>query len=235
MGIYHLPDYLKFIKNERKTLRFLADNPFINKEFNTLAKSANVCFYKMAYSDRLIRNNNFVFGCNFDIVIEHDIRKIVIEAKVCPGFSIATYVLSICEKNEAPYCLIRKFHFDYAKPNTQTDPKPVYHIQYGGEQSPELKELEINVEILQPWLSTPRIVSAPINLALLLDRIFFEFRTEETIRLVGRKEWREFIKGNEDEILKPFYESITRFFNSDHKYSFLFRDFNYGIEKNEER
>lgn len=232
MNIYHYPDYIRFIKNERKTLRFLADNPFINKAFGILSKSADTCYYKVPNDVKFLKRNEFIFGCNFDILIEKEIRRIIIEVKILPNFSLATYILSICRNSTAPLCLIRKFHFDYAIPNDKEDPKPVYHLQFGGDLSPELDNLEISVADLHPWLSTPRIRFYPINLALLLDMVFFEFRTEDTVRLVGRREWRDFIKSNEDEILKPYYERINNFLNGDHSNEFLLRDYYYGKGKN---
>jgi hypothetical protein len=231
MSIYLYPDYLKFVKNERKTLRFLADQPIINKMFSTLARSASDHYYMVGNNDKILRSTQFEFGCHFDLQIERDSRRIAIEAKVSPQFNLVTYALSVCRENTSPFNLIRKFHFDYALPNPNEDSKPVYHLQYGGEQSPMLKELDVDVEDLQPWLSTPRIYFYPINLALLLDMIFYEFKTEDTWHLVNRPEWRQFIKENENEILKPFFEHIMSFINSGHTGEFLLRDFYYGKQK----
>jgi len=228
MSIYHYPNYLTFIKNERKTLRFLAEQPFINKAFGSLSRSAETCFYKVTNDEKVLKKSEFIFGCNFDILIEKEIRRIIIEVKILPNFEFATYILSICRNNSAPFFLIRKFHFDYAIPKIKESPKPVYHLQYGGELSPGLDELKIDVNDLHPWLSLPRIGFYPINLALLLDMIFIEFKTEETIRIVGRQEWRDFVKNNEDEILKPYYERISSFLNGEHSHNFLLRDYYYG-------
>ena len=157
-------------------------------------------------------------------------RRIVIEAQIKHNFSLVSYVLSICENNEPPFHLIRKFHFDYAIPNPKEDPKPVYHIQYGGELSPQLETLEIDVAEMQPWLSTPRIRFYPFNLALLLDMVFNEFRSDETVSIVERSEWRDFIKTNEEIVLKPFYEGVANFLNGSHSSNYLLRDFYYGKE-----
>jgi hypothetical protein len=230
MSIYQYPNYLDFIKNERKTLNFLANSTFIKKSFSELSDSAELSFYDLKIKDQILRKHEFSFGCNFDIKIESNIRRIALEALILPNFSLVSYVLSICENNEAPLRVIRKFHFDYAIPNIHEEPKPVYHIQYGGETSPQILALNIDIAELQPWLSTPRIRFYPINLALLLDMVFNEFRSDETVGIVERSEWRDFIKSNEEIILKPFYAGVARFLNGDHKSKYLLRDFYYGRE-----
>ena len=73
---------------------------------------------------------------------------------------------------------MRKFHFDFAPVVDKNDRKPVYHLQYGGKPTPRMKELNVDDEHILPWLSSPRINSTPINLALLLDMIFRPFRCD---------------------------------------------------------
>jgi hypothetical protein len=229
--IYHYPDYLDFVKNERKTLQFLASNAFISKTFNALASSANLCVYNLPAQDRNLKKSEFVFGCNFNILIEKDVRRIAIEAHIEPNFGKVSYVLSICQNNATPLDpLLRKFHFDYAIPIKSQVPKPVYHLQFGGEETPQLKELSVDVKILNPWLSSPRICFYPINLALLLDMVFNEFKSNDTVGIVGRSEWRDLIKNNEERILKPFYLGLSSFLNGKHKSNFLLRDFYYGSQ-----
>lgn len=226
MNIYQYPNYLDFIKNEKSTLAFLMRAPFLQNSFNEIAHCAEISFYNLPQKN--LKESDFSFGCNFNIEIENSIRKIAIEAIVRPNFSLVSYVLSICENNETPFRLIRKFHFDYALPNKNESRKPIYHIQYGGELTPELRLLNTEIKDLQPWLSSPRIRYYPINLALLLDMVFNEFRSDETNGIINRPEWRNFIKNNEDTILKPFYNRIVNFLNSDHKSNNLLRDFYYG-------
>jgi hypothetical protein len=82
---------------------------------------------------------------------------------------------------------------------------------------------------IQPWLSIPRMNFSPINLALLLDLIFVEFKSPITNNIVERREWRELIKANEDLMLKSYYNSINNFFTrGSHSTDNLFRDFSYG-------
>jgi len=227
MSIYLQPNYLLFLKNEKKTLNFLMNSPIINKLYNEIAVSASTSFYNLPTKDTVLTTVNFIFGCHFDLQVEGLVRRMVIEAKVEKKFISSSYVLSMCENNESPFSLIRKFHFDYALPDT-TAPKPVYHLQYGGKSTPILTNLEIDTKGLQPWLSDPRICLYPINLALLLDSIFSGFRSNETNQITNSSEWRGLIKENEDFLLKPFYNKFYQFINNGHKSDYLIRDYYNG-------
>jgi hypothetical protein len=224
------PKYLDFLKNERKTLEFIGKNNYISSNFRELSSSAmqHLSRYKNL-KDQNFAKSSFSFNCNFDIEIENDIRKIIIESILTENFSLVSYCLSICHYRVQPYTLVRKFHFDYAVPiKNDQDPKPVYHMQYGGKQSPELTSLDIDVSHLQPWLSSPRLFFTPINLALLLDMVFCEFRSEVTNGVVERPEWRDFIKNNETFLLKPYIGNLNQFINTNHKSDYLLRDYYYG-------
>jgi len=223
------PEYIEFLTNELKTLKILMDNSYIKSNLSSLQNSASQTYYKYkAIKSQTLKNQIFDFHCVLDLYIERKLKKVVVEAKIIPDFSFATYVLAIC-KLESSYCsLIRKFHFDYAPPITGQNKKPVYHLQYGGKLSPKLKEMVISVDQLNPWLSAPRINSTPINLALLLDMVFSEFVSEITHCIKERSEWRELIKNDEDFILKPFYKGVDHFLNSEHSSNYLLKDFYYG-------
>ncbi len=227
MSMYLFPNYLSFIKNEKKTLNFLMNSPIIRKLYGEIALSASHSYHNLPNKDKLLSTSNFIFGCHFDLEVEGLIRKIIIEAKVEKKFTSSSYVLSLCENQASPFNLIRKFHFDYAIPDN-SPPKPVYHFQYGGKSTPILTDLSIDIKNLQPWLSDPRISIYPINLALLLDSIFCGFRSNETNQITNSSEWRSLIKENEDIILKPFYLNIHQFINNKHKSDFLIRDYNNG-------
>jgi len=220
--------YLEFMKNERKTLGFLRNNSFISNNFPVISANANIALYEYE-NDRRLPVLTFKFHADFDLIIEKQQRRIVIEALARPNFAEVSYVLSICENCTSPYALIRKFHFDYAIPiENDPVPKPVYHLQYGGTITPRLSAMEIDVCGIKEWLSSPRIFNIPMNLALFLDLVFCEFRSEITTGISERTEWRNFIKENEEIILKPYFENIRSFINNHHHSNFLFRDFNYG-------
>lgn len=229
MSIYH-PTYLEFIKNEKKTLKHLMDSPSIRKEFPQIAAEAEKSYYNLPPQDKELAKANFNFKCRFNLLIERENKEVMalLEAQVGRDFSLSNYVLSLCENTSAPYKLIRKFHFDYINVKNNNDPKPVYHFQYGGQATPLLNKMKIDVNILRPWLSNPRFSFNPINLALLIDSIFSEFISEKTIKIINTSEWRDFVKENEDAILRPYYSSMNHFMNGNHSANFLIRDCLYG-------
>lgn len=225
---YH-PKFIAFIKNERKTLNWLAGNTYVNSNLRELASSASQSLLSFPKKDDRLSQFNFSFHCKIDLWIENDWRTTIIESQVSNNFSLVVYSLSICEGTVSPFNLIRKFHFDYAKPiDNDPDPKPVYHLQYGGQESPGLQTLAIGADHLQPWLSSPRLHYIPTNLALFLDMIFYEFRGQATTGLVERDEWRELVKGNEETLLKPYITNLGRFIQSNHNSTYLLRDYYYG-------
>ena len=219
--------YKDFIENEIKTLGFLQGYSRVGNSFSDLSQKAQEYFYQYKGKKKSIAKTNFVFSCDLDLVIEKKERRIILEAMVTPGFSLATYVMSICEGDENS-SVIRKFHFDYDPKKNQNDKKPIYHLQYGGKQTKRLNHLDLTVDHLQSWLSVPRINSLPINLALLLDMVFSEFPSEQTKQIIEPKEWRDLIKQNEDLMLKEYYYGLNRFLSSNHRYDFLLREYYYG-------
>lgn len=221
------PTYPDFLKNELKTLEFLS-SPFIASSIYELSTSAQVISAKyLNINKRHLNNSKFEFHTNFDLVIEGKLRRIVIEATANPSYNFVTYYMAICGTPNQPYSLLRKIHFDYALPDSSS-PKPVYHIQYGGEASPYLKNLEIDVKVLNPWLSSPRINFTPINLALFLDIVFYEFQSVETIKIINQQPWKNLIMENEITMLKPYYLNVSDFLKKHHKSSFLLREYYYG-------
>ena len=225
------PTYIEFLKNERDTLSFLSKNTTVNKLFPQLAYDAELAYYNyVGVKPADLGRKGFDFHSSFNISIEKAERRIILESKVDPNFAgIVSYVLSICELSQNPYNLLRKFHFDFALP-VQNDPwpKPVYHLQYGGDQSPGLTNLNLEAKVLHSWLSSPRLNYVPMNLALLLDTVFIEFRSIDTNTLIESDAWRQLVKKNEDKLLKPFYENMKEFLNTGYKTETLIRDYCYG-------
>lgn len=225
------PTYLEFIKNEIKSLDFLKDQPYIDSNFYQLANKANILSsgFKRFRKPSQLNNVTFEFECELELMVEKKARRVFIGTIATPKFSLVSYMIAICESERDSNNLIRKFHFDYAIPNKNQEDKPIYHLQYGGEESPILRENSISAAHLFPKISVPRIFSTPVNLALILDMIFCEFVSEETSKIVARDEWRNFIKGNESFLLEPYYLRMKDFFiHKEHSSSRLLRDFQYG-------
>lgn len=228
----HLP-YVDFVKNEIHTLEVLQALSYLPGRFDQLYSQAYEVYnrYLGVMKNNRLEATSFEFKCHFDLSIEKGMRKFFVECIVAPGFEEVSYMLAICQDDSDNPQIIRKFHFDYALPQKNQDPKPVYHFQYGGDGRPTYNENELDIEHMQPWLSNPRINYTPMSLAILLDSIFYElkYQNESTYGLVERQEWCDLIKHNEDVILKPYFQRINTFFNStDHRFDFLLRDFYYG-------
>lgn len=223
----HIP-FRDFITNEVQTLNRLRGY----SAFRNLGSDMNdVC--EKVYNQHITFHNKkmfpeFSFGCKFILTVEKTERLVLLEAHIKPEFEIASYCLSICKNNSDPYELIRKFHFDYAPGILNQSPKPIYHLQYGGKPTPKIKEMKLENDEIQPWLSSPRINSTPINLALVIDFLLCEFSSLETKKITEVTEWRNMIKSNEDQLLKNYYLNISEFFRRNHKSNNLFREFYYG-------
>ncbi len=226
--------YSEFVKNEIYTLNVLSGFTFLAQNFGELYTEVyehHSTYYTLAKKN-LIEDRPFKFGTHFDLKIDKTIHRFTIECQILPNFSIATYVLGIFNDNreENPQ-VIRKFHFDYAVPQEGQEPKPVYHLQYGGEPTPKIQYGDKENETLNPWLSNPRISYMPMSLALLLDYVFFELKeqNESANGIIERNEWRKLIKHNEERILKPYFSKVNEFlYGNKHRPEFLLRDFYYG-------
>lgn len=231
---YH-PNYEEFIKNEAKTLSVLSGFTQIQSLSADLFSeiSSRNAFYRTKISSNQIKNTSFSIGSSFNIEIENDIYLVIIEGLVEPGFTQSTYAFSICKiNNDVSKELIRKYHFDYAPTNEGMDRKSLYHLQYGGESTPVLRDLKISVDSLHPYLSPPRLEMVPMNLAILLDNVFCECYSYETISLIEKSEWRDLIKNNECFLYEHYFKNINNFFSQQyHKSSFLYRDLRHGKTK----
>ena len=231
------PPSVKLKQNELKTLRFLYTQPFVTKLFPELAGAAQTYYFNINTPKKL-RSSSFNFEAELNILIERKLRRVIIGANVIDiektrnqyEYNLVSYSLSICARSKSPLRLLRKFHFDYTIPDQKTNqPVPIFHLQYGGKLSNYLLTLGLSDKRIHPWLSIPRLNHHPITLALLLDIVFCEFRSEQTHRLVERDEWRKLIKENEELIVKPYYEKLNRFVQSnDYNQNCLIRDYCYG-------
>jgi hypothetical protein len=221
------PTSLAFKKNEVNTLELIVTRKLL-KEFTDLDEKVKYAYYN--YKDRTtLAAKDFVLHADFEMPIETKRHKVIIGANVIGDFTIASYFLAVCGKNKS-LKLIRKFHFDYAHPRIATkQPVPVFHLQYGGKMTDEMGALGITDKKIDPWLSVPRLNYQPINLALLLDMIFCEFRTVQTKKITEDPDWKSMIKKNEELMICPYHNAISDFSKSA-KYGTgeLIRDYCYG-------
>ena len=82
---------------------------------------------------------------------------------------------------------------------------------------------------LDTWLSLPRLNFAPVNLAILLDIAFCEFKSDETNNIVEDSNWRALILKNEKLLTFNYFTSIkTHIDSANYNKDKLIRDFCYG-------
>lgn len=221
------PTSLAFKKNEVDTLEVIYTRKLL-KNFTDLETKIHYTYFNFKDKSRL-NTIDFAFHADFDMTVERKVHKIIIGAVISGDYNIASYFLAICGKDKS-LNLIRKFHFDYAHPRISTkQPVPIFHMQYGGKLSSEMAKLGISDKKIDPWLSLPRLNYPPINLALLLDVTFCEFRTKETEDVIENPDWKNLIKKNEELLVRPYHSSINDFASSgNYNSTHLIRDFCYG-------
>lgn len=222
------PSSTAFKQNELKTLQYLIARRRLLKDYSVLAEAINTAYYVCLSK----KNEDFDldFHVEFDMEVQDAFHKVVIGAYLTGDFEMCTYFLAVLGKDDESEEVIRKYHFDYAKPSIPTkQPVPTYHLQYGGELS---KHFENRKDThLSNWLSVPRLTYSPINLALLLDLMFCEFNTPETRRVVQDTEWRTLILHNEEFLTHQYYSSIYQHFTSgNYSKTSLIRDYCYNGE-----
>lgn len=133
------------------------------------------------------------------------------------NISQLTYSVIICEHASPELKVARKFHFDFepAFARNHNESKPTYHLQLCGKLSPHHKEIgytDDHINHLLPAWSQPRVPVQPTSLILVLNWLFMEFGSEQSVIDV-RKEprWRKLVRDAEREILTPYYESCAEF------------------------
>lgn len=223
------PTFQDFWKNEFKTLEYLRSRTLL-KDYSDLADSINTTYLEYFSKNKKNEVDDFKFHCAFTMEIENHFHEVIIGANVLVDYMECSYFLAIVGKDDDKDKLIRKFHFDYAIPQNETRQNvPVFHLQYGGQLSPKTGEEGFTGDKLDTWLSLPRLNFFPVNLAILMDTMFCEFRTVETNKIVQDNDWRSLIYNNELLLTRNYFNNIYNHLNSqDHKKGNLLRDFCYG-------
>jgi hypothetical protein len=223
------PKFNSFTSNELQTLQYIKTRGLLSKYLD-LNNTIELAFYDLQAQLKKNPNSNFTFHCDFEMTVETHNHRVIIGANVINDYSLCSYFLAIVGKDDDNKKLIRKFHFDFALPSIATKQRvPVFHLQYGGTLSPEIIDAGLSGEKLDEWLSVPRLSYSPVNLALLLDILFCEFKTEETNHLIQGDLWRKLIFDNEIFLTKNYFNNISEHINSaSYKKENLLRDFCYG-------
>lgn len=224
------PTITDFKKNEVRTLEYINARSTILKEFPDLITKIERSYY----DNKLLLTKptgDFIFHADFDMDVEGSQHKIIIGANVTGNYAMCSYFLAIVGKDNFSNEIIRKFHFDYAIPpkSPVKQPSPVYHLQYGGKPSPEMAILGVSDTYMEHWLSLPRLHFAPMNIALLLDTLFCEFRTNQTKKVIEDDDWRALVYANEKFLSNHYFENINNHIISrNYKKDSLVRDYCYN-------
>ena len=212
------------IDSELKILGYLRNDPFIKARHSHFSRDASM-YYRRYSEDR----SGFEFFSYIDI--SHAAKRAKRETasnrrRAKPNFRLmlaadivlksgaysnVTYCLSVCRSKSLT--ILRKFHFDVTinddeKPS-RLQQHPQCHLQYCGKMLPHMAKMgcrESQLNGMNPWLSEPRIFFWPMSLALLIDMALHEFPDEDSKKFRDRPEWRGLVRGQEDLILRPFYE-----------------------------
>ncbi|MCF8371626.1 MAG: hypothetical protein K9H64_08380 [Bacteroidales bacterium] len=218
-----------FKKNEIKSLATICSRALFDSNFPELATAISTT-YDRYRGETWKRKNDFEFAADFEVEIENKNHRVVLHGIVKGDYENTTYSIGICSL-EKPSELIRRFHFDYDHDNERLKQKaPVSHFQYGGKSGNGFNGKEFHTNLIEDGLSVPRFNFPPINLTLLLDIVFCEFRNELTAKVVEDPNWRSLVKNNEDFLWKHYYQVLASHLQSTrHKKENLLRDICYGI------
>lgn len=207
-------DPASFKDIEIKTLEFLRDKK-IPDSFDQLLRDISTQYSGNRYSKGYL---GFNFESYVDLTIDQVKRRVyfgglmtVTGSMQKQAYENISYYFAICESNQSPCKLLRKFHFDCAlSSNSREKPHPFFHLQYAGKLSNYLKTagfLDKHIDHMEPGFSEPRIINFPITLALLLNIILIEAEDAEVKSFLNTPEWRKLTRDNEVLLLKKYYKT----------------------------
>jgi hypothetical protein len=148
----------------------------------------------------------------------------------------SSYSVVLFRRDNVHSPVIRKLHFDFEALSTRNngEAKPSSHIQMCGKASPHLLNQGFNTQRLSahyPSFEQPRIPAMPTSLALLIDWLFTEFKTDRNaLAIHNNKQWKNQVISAEKIVLQPYFKAAADHLNSaGHANSPLVRKFMYGI------
>src|ERR1017187_341103 len=131
------PSANQFIKNERKTLEFLINDPLVNTNFPDLCVEAKRALYDGP-------PEVLAFESHVDLDVERHTRRVHFGAHIVANktkYEKVSYYIAFCKGARSCGGFLRKFHFDYVPTQERGKHfslKPVFHLQYCGTLSPRL-------------------------------------------------------------------------------------------------
>ena len=206
------PDIL--FKTELETLEYFKNQPIIRNLFPQLYSDSYNIYYYLKNQRRI-----FNFESYIDLHIENIDRRIyvgvIVSIKNNNEYENICHSITICENTKDKSNILRKFHFDRDCIINNSNDKPIFHLQFCGELTPLLQSAgyeDKDIDHLYPKLTNPRIPDTPMSLALLLNFLFIEFKSEKTHRIIEDSYWRQLVVKNEELLLKPYYENCYEYF-----------------------
>lgn len=217
------------------TIGYLRDCKALQEDegFGIFYSKADIAYGAFSAPARL-RKSPIDFQSYFDLIIAKKHWRFHVGCIIQNDYSHLSYYLAICDYNATKNtCEIRrKFHFDYDNgTGYHRQPHPRYHVQYAGNKPSGMGDHgdALYERVLYPPLSEPRFHYTPISLALLLNCVFIEFKTEITNKISEDSKWRDLVKTNETKLLRPYYGNCWNLFNGSHSSKRLFTtDYCYG-------
>ncbi len=133
----------------------------------------------------------------------------------------ASYGLLVCSGvDPRTNPVVRKIHFDYepfARRNA-VEPKPSVHMQVCGKLSPHHHKAGYPVtclDALYPHWEKPRIPLPPTCLAILLNWLMLEFRSDTTaLSILKDPTWSSLVTRAERTVLLPYFAAASEFLGS---------------------
>lgn len=206
-----LPSYSDYIALERKTLVLVRNSLCLRRTLSHTAEDAQKCLGSK-------NGGIFAFCTHWDVeYMSKDCRvflgALVIRQSKKDKILRMSYYVCLVKGREPPQQILRKFHFDYVtEAEKRKRPHPRFHLQYGGELPPGMRArgvVDDHVKPLLPKVEQPRIFFTPVTVALLMNMLFYEFRTDDTDEIKRTGEWRNLVRESERVILKPFYNKCA--------------------------
>lgn len=233
------PTPVDLISNEVETVRFLSENTHVG-EYPDFINAA-----RRSYAQFIDGSKRFEFASSLEVFHKglpggpkiwkssrpseppancRLVLAALIETEDDGTFGNVSYVLAVCRvyPGSTRSSILRKFHFDFAPKafNTDRQPHPVFHVQYCGELFDGMATMGYRPEQLNQLhtkVREPRILFTPMTLALLIDMSIREFSNPTLIKLRDSPEWKNIVRKNELDVLKPFYEECVRVITSNEK------------------
>ncbi|MFB6186908.1 MAG: hypothetical protein ABEI86_08590, partial [Halobacteriaceae archaeon] len=107
-------------------------------------------------------------------------------------------------EHEDKWTVVRRFHFDIDSGGEGHEPKPVSHIQTGGNISDGHGIYE-DFHYCRTELDKPRIQYPPMDIVLVLDLILDQYSNLISNR---DRDWKSLVSRSEETLWAPYYKEI---------------------------